>query len=227
MKEIELSPEQLTTLDLFSHYCRSYGAKEVNRSVWFQFGSEEWAEYSWSSPQRKLSIESYSSIDNLLDFLIEKHSLFNLSDDWDNESKVTFDIDCISKTMRIYAYENVNEYVDSGAESDSNETDSLLLFFTEMKNQGVVLGTVDFSGGGDSGTIEGRLQQEDGVEIVLPLEVEDFLYSMLSDHQSGWENDDGSQGTFTFDFEEDKVILDFQLNTKENYKIDTEYVIHF
>jgi len=227
MKEIELSPEQLSTLEVFSHYCRSYGAKEVSRSVWFQFGGEEWSDNNWSSPQRNMGIESYRSIDNLLEFLIEEYSLFDLADDSDNECELTFEIDCVSKNMRIYAFQTVYEYVDSGSESDSNENDSLLLFFTKMKNQGVAVGTVDFSGGGDSGTIEGRLQQEDGVEIVLPLDVEDFLYSMLEDHQSGWEIDDGSQGTFTFDFEEDKVILDFQLNTKENYKIDTEYVIHF
>jgi hypothetical protein len=32
---------------------------------------------------------------------------------------------------------------------------------------------------------------------------------------------------FTYDFENDVVILDFQLNTKETYRVDTEYEIRF
>lgn len=225
--EIKLNPDQLKTLKVFSHYCKGHGAKEVSREFWFQYGQEEWNDNDWSSPQLRTSIESYSSIDSLLDFLINEYQLYYMGENSDNQINITFDIDCVSNVLSIYGYEEAYEYMDSSNEADADEDEDLSSFFTEMKNRNISSATVDFSGGGDSGMIEGGLELDNGESIDIPNPVENFLYDMLNNHQGGWEIDDGSQGTFTFDFEENKVILDFQLNTRENYRVDTEYMIYF
>jgi hypothetical protein len=225
--KIELTPEQTKTLKLFSYYCRGYGAKEVARDFWFRNGNEDWSDHTWTSPQLRTSIESYSSIDDLIETIIDKYKLYYMGNDSDNLITVTFDLNCINNIMSIYAYEEVYEYVDSGTESDSNEDNDLLLFFNEMKDQNITTGTVDFSGGGDSGYINGEISLDNGSSQVLPDNIDRFLYNMLESHQGGWEIDDGSQGTFTFDFKNDVVILDFQLNTIETYRVDTEYEIRF
>jgi hypothetical protein len=225
--EIKLNPNQLKTLNVFSHYCKGYGVKEVTREFFFQYGNEEWSDNDWSSPQLRTSIESYSSIDSLLEFLINEYKLYYMGDESDNQLNVTFDVDCVENVMSIYAFEEAYQYIDSGSESDADEDEDLLSFFTEMKNRGVSSATVDFSGGGDNGYINDTLTLSTGSNDDIPSGVKDFLYNMLNSHQGGWEIDDGSQGVFTFDFEEGKLILDFQLNTRENYKVDTEYMIYF
>lgn len=227
MTEIKLTPDKVKTLQVFTHYCKGYGAKEVSRQFWFQYGQDDGSDDSWSSPKLRTSIESYESIDDLLDFLINEYELYYMGEDSDNQINITFDIDCESKVMTIYAYEEVTEYEDSGTESDADEDENLLLFFTEMKNRNISSARVDFSGGGDDGSIDSQISLDTGLDEDIPSGVEDFLYKMLNSHQRGWENNDGSQGVFTFDFENDKVILDFQSNTRENYKVDTEYVIYF
>lgn len=225
--KIDLTPEQQKTLKLFSYYCKGYGAKEVTRNFSFQHGGEEWSDDTWSSPQLKGSIESYKSIDNLIDDLTDKYELNYMGDDSDNLTEVTFDIDCVNNVLTIFAYQEVYEYMDSGDEYDAEDNENLLSFFNEMRNKNIKSATCNFSGGGDSGMIESDLELDNGESMDIPSLIEHFLYDMLENHQGGWEIDDGSQGTFTFDFTEGKVFLDFQLNTRENYKVDTSYEVHF
>lgn len=108
--------------------------------------------------------------------------------------------------------------------------------FNSCKLLGITEIHVFFDGCGDSGQIESitykagsnefKLQEVpkvisyqakfDGETIVaekfectLPGSIENFVYKMLENNHSGWENNDGAYGDFFFNVEEENVIAEY------------------
>lgn len=66
----------------------------------------------------------------------------------------------------------------------------------ELKNP-VIL---QYEGCGDSGGFE-------DVPNKLPEEVEDFLWDLLTQNESGWEDNDGGRGDIKWDINDDKITI--------------------
>ena len=84
---------------------------------------------------------------------------------------------------------------------------------------------VDFSGGGDSGYIESIGYTSDDNQIDIPATIEDELYRVLENVQSGWEINEGSQGNFLIDCAATKIYLEFGLNYEKGERVEDEFSI--
>ena len=79
---------------------------------------------------------------------------------------------------------------------------SVPLSETEMeivRNSGVNQLAIDYSGYGDSGSIESSYVDENGDYLDIPTQIEDILYRVLEDAYGGWEINDGSYGTINIE----------------------------
>ena len=79
---------------------------------------------------------------------------------------------------------------------------SVPLSETEMeivRNSGVNQLAIDYSGYGDSGSIESSYMDENGNYQEIPTQIEDILYRVLEDAYGGWEINDGSYGTINIE----------------------------
>ena len=79
--------------------------------------------------------------------------------------------------------------------------------------------TVTYNGSGDSGYLESSFNETgDGV----PAAMEDWCYRELSDNYSGWEINEGSDGSFIFNFHDMTIELIHTENIEDNAS-DTYY----
>lgn len=68
-----------------------------------------------------------------------------------------------------------------------------------VRNSGVNQLAIDYSGYGDSGSIESSYVDENGDYLDIPTQIEDILYRVLEDAYGGWEINDGSYGTINIE----------------------------
>ncbi len=61
----------------------------------------------------------------------------------------------------------------------------------------------------------------------IPKLIEDMLYRMLNGNFSGWENNEGGQGSWLFDPIDKSIFFDFNYNTEEEQSVDVNYEIRF
>jgi hypothetical protein len=79
---------------------------------------------------------------------------------------------------------------------------------------------VQYSGSGDSGYLENNFT--DGSEV--PSSIEDWCYQELESNYGGWEINEGSQGSFLFNFKEKEITLSHSYNEQKN---ESEEVFSF
>lgn len=78
---------------------------------------------------------------------------------------------------------------------------------------------VRYDGGGDSGWIEGEVESSKG-ERSLDGRIEDIVYFLLEIFHAGWENDEGSNGNFSFNFKDQTVTMEHNMNYQEEVEED-------
>lgn len=124
--------------------------------------------------------------------------------------------------VTVYGTEDTGSYYEFG---DYEEGDSIYdtfievqKFLEEINSNGVV---IDYSGGGDSGYVEGQYQSENGSGDV-PAGIEDICYNLLEDF-GGWEINEGSQGKITLT--KKSIDIDHRWNTEESEFFDHEITL--
>ena len=228
----QLTPEELKTLQVFAYYCRSYGADDVYTTVYLSDCSRDWQDDGWYSRQVSRSIEGYDKIDELVEKLIDDDSIINQFNDCDGSQRIEMEIDCVERILSIHAYETVYGSEPHGSDYSLEDIESE--YTTEEYNAVVELferlnganATVDFSGGGDDGYIEDDMMIG-GERHDIPKPIEELLYSMLNGNHGGWENNEGAQGSWTFDSSDKTIVFDFNYNTEEEVSVDLDYIIRF
>jgi hypothetical protein len=85
---------------------------------------------------------------------------------------------------------------------------------------------VDFNGGGDDGYIEDDMWI-DSERVDIPKPIEELLYSMLNGNYSGWENNEGAQGSWEFNSSDKTIFFDFNYLTEEEENVNIDYEIKF
>jgi hypothetical protein len=215
MGNVNITEEQAKTLKLFSYYAQSYGKKEVNKSIYTVDCVLDWKDDGWVYAGARL--ESYDAIDTVINEIIEENDLLTKSvTDCDNKGTLIISIDCVNRNLSIDAYETV---IDVRPSTDilslaelEEEDESLTNIFNYMKSAGYTRGEVVFGGGGGDGNIEPFILYDDQISERLPNKVENFFYEWLSNYYYGWQNEEGSQGSFIFHSDTDILELDFEEN---------------
>jgi hypothetical protein len=145
---------------------------------------------------------------------------FELPDvEYVNYQTIEIEIDCKSKDITVRHYYT---FIDRGSTSydeyDSNEDKEMFdswmdedLKDTEVPEEGIL--TARYNGGGDSGYLESNFE-ETGEPI--PAEIEDWCYRELSSNYGGWENNEGGDGVFIFNFNNSTIAHEHTDNIDEN-----------
>lgn len=231
MENVKITEEQAKTLKLFAYYAQSYGKKEVNTSIYTESCQEDWRDHEWYG-DGSARVESYDTIDSVIDEIIEEHDLFAESvTDCDNRGQLHINIDCVERTLKIDASEwryDTNSSGDVLEMSDiEEEHEDLVNIFNYMKSEGYSEGVVTFAGGGDSGEIDSGIQYDGKFTEQISKGVESFFYEWLGNHFGGWEINEGSQGRFVFNADDDNLELEFEENTEEDYGLGQVFYTKF
>ena len=117
----------------------------------------------------------------------------------------------IDPEKNVLTVSNVYGYYDEG-EGSSQQWDEpelvekmkqdIISAGIEIPENGIL--TARYNGGGDSGSLEGIFDEN---SEPIPSNVEDWCYNELSRNYGGWENNEGGQGEFVFQFNDGLIDL--------------------
>lgn len=227
---IELTPAELKTLKYFALYCQSNGAESVYKMFYLDDCKVNWSEDEWFSNEMSRNIESYERIDTVIDNIIENNNLNEIVEDCYNRGSLRINIDCKERILTVDGWEVVYGSEPNGSDYDLDEikekydeetnqqVDELFQKLEEMGEEA----TINFSGGGDDGEVDDYIMINNE-SFPIPNRINDMIYDMLSDH-SGWENNEGAQGSWTFRPDQKTVEFDFNYNTEDEVSIDSDYL---
>jgi hypothetical protein len=143
--------------------------------------------------------------------------------DWERiEIKIDCEIGEISAAYDIgYTEPGDEEGTEWDLENDEEEILPLFESIVEIEPSDTEL-VLLYNGGGDSGFIESNFDNGDSV----PPAIEDWCYSELESLHGGWEINEGSQGKFFFDLNNNTIRLEHQFNRQES-EYDTVWEENF
>ena len=197
MTKIDLTPEQIKTLQLFSYYVQSHGAGEITIDISLQDCNVEYIpDFGFGDDTR---IDLYDSITELIEELSSLPDLYfdATCEDYGN---LLWNIDCKERKVKVTLYEN---------SLSSNEINEY---------------TIYFNGGGDSGYIDDFLTE---TNTPIPNHVSDILYELLNNTLGGWEINEGSQGKFILHLDEKVIDLYVEENISELMSLGTVLYFEF
>ena len=192
-----------------------YGDVNYYYSPYFDTGSNKDLEVGY--------IKSY--LDSLYNTIIDNDPFFKdeLYKEYGEDVKyfsITIVLNFETKKLELsgYGVEDSTDY--SQREFDINQNDDKELYdvLEDYLNQGYDNISVNFSGGGDSGQLDGFYYEGSPIEENGILEY--TLYELLNRHQSGWEINEGSQGEFDINCKNKTIVLNFGLNFEREIDFD-------
>lgn len=223
-----LNSEEKKYLNRTCNYLASLGMTEgvVNIEMESDEDDLEYEDIDWKSIQRFENNYRAEIPEGLLAILkkVMRRSLdeevFEIPDiDSMSYQSIDIEIDCTRKELTVshnYSYygRDDSSSIEYDSEEDKERFDKWMeedMQDVEVPSNGIL--TLSYNGGGDSGYIEGSFDEtSEGV----PASIEDWCYSELEKSFGGWEINEGSDGKFTFKFNDSIVILDHTYNTEVN-----------
>lgn len=113
----------------------------------------------------------------------------------DNNLTLSYDYYYYETDERQVEFPNESEVINNLIENGVNPEEDGMLY-------------LDYSGGGDSGYINGAFANGEDV----PADFEEWCYNALEEDFGGWEIDAGSQGQFVINFEDNTIVLNHGIN---------------
>lgn len=215
-----LTDDEKKYLRAVSNYIQSLGMPsgivdfEIEYDSIFNPKDVRWDQITHFSNHYRAEIPS--KLNPILKKIVDAHAdKFNepLSEDNINWESVTVEIDAKEKVLMIT--HNWSYYAEGdtlSTEWDYTEDEEVGKLFEELEEAIPVEDRYDkkylnlkYDGSGDSGFIEDRFDEGNGNEV--PAAVSDWCYDRLESLHGGWEINEGSRGTFEFDFDDKKIIL--------------------
>jgi hypothetical protein len=199
-------------------YVRSIGRDSISASIYIYRGGDydnNMSIYTRSDVKIPEIVESFFR--RIAEYFYE-----NYANDFDEdiEHNIEFEYNITDNEFRITNSMSIEDTEQQYYEDDIDSPE-LIELMDSLVSQGTTTIKVEFTGGGDSGYIESNGYNQDDVQIGIPALIEDYLYDMLSNHQSGWEINEGSQGNFEISCNR-KVI---SLNLGVNYeRVETDEI---
>ena len=220
-----ITTEDKKYLERISRYVQSLGQKDVEIRIeaneWdnkTEISDIEWetiTHFGWDS---RLDIPSgFIEILQKIFNHLESSGEYSFPDiEGLNYHDFLIDFDTSNRELTIkqlYGYYDVGGESEVEFEGDEVDMDSFRkeLNPNDIPNDGVL--TVRYNGGGDDGSIDGQF---DEISESVPSLMEDFCYDKLSRNFGGWENNEGGEGYFIFDFKNNSVTLYHTENVEEN-----------
>jgi len=232
-----LTPEEKKYLERIARYLQSMGEKQVEIRIeandWdnkTEISDIEWelvTHFDWNS---RLDIPS--------GFIIILQKIFNYIDesgrysfpdiDGINYHDFLIDINAAGKSITV---SQIYGYYDVGSEREiefDDEKELMVEWMDQLESNGAEIPsdgilTARYSGGGDDGSLDGGF---DEINQQLPGSMEDFCYNQLSSNFGGWENNEGGQGYFVFNFTDDIITL-YHTDNIEESESNTLFEIDF
>jgi len=208
--EITLNDEQKKELLVFLKYIKSYGSDTAHANLHYYGGSVDYYDNEIRSGLGKI-IKMYPSIVKVVGELIDQIDLDDVEFESENDSNhVEIEFFSSEKKIMITVYETVydTEPASNSGSISELENDDL----NDLKEKGVTLVEITYSGGGDSGYIDDEMSVDNN-SVKVPAGIENVCYNILEEY-GGWENNEGSQGRITFDFVSDNYSVYHEWNTE-------------
>lgn len=227
MTNVNLTPEQKKTLQLFSYYVQSHGENEVNLTVILDNCNIDWLpDYALANSTR---VDLYDTISSLIEEFSSKDELFTDSN-CEGRGELDWNIDCKEKKVKVILYQENMSYNTLGNSlyfDDVPEkfSDSFESFIKKLSESSLIEKRVSFNGSGDSGYIDDFIM--DDISISIPDDVMTILYKLLNQTLGGWEINEGSQGDFLFNLEEKVLELSVEENIQDNECLGTVLYFEF
>lgn len=210
--EIQLTPEEKKSLSQYFIYIRSFGSTTANATCYFEYGSFVYGGDIYTNGR---IIEKFKPVELLMERILNDID----PDDFDNDEfhdqdeidyfSIDFDFDCLNKTIDVNCNFSVSGHEDTGISGEIPEE----VFNENFKEYSVTEIVCTYTGGGDSGYVESDMELG-GDTVPTPSGIEDYCYTVLEDF-SGWEINEGSQGSIRFNLKSKEYSIDHQWNTEE------------
>lgn len=223
VKNLNLSPEQLKTLKLFSYYCGSYGAKTATMNVYlYEGGGIDHVDNYWFS-ETGTRIDSYDKISDLIEYILNDTDILEYYD-YDGRGSLIFEIDVNERKLKIDGYHIEYSTNDSKYEWSDEEGDFEGVMDDVFNELGGNTAKLEFNGSGDSGYIDDHMEVFGVGDKPVPASLEDWCYGKLP---GGWEINEGSQGKFIIYSKERTIELDYEENVEDELSDGTVGYVEF
>ena len=221
------------SLESLSIITQMYGEDEISQTIYYYEGNE-FPEFYYdpyigrngvkelkSGPLRQFLESLYELIqENMVEIFEDE------IDKYDSFHSISFFVDLNFETKKLDLTSSITVYDTEYSTHEFEVTDTNVIeSMRELFDNGNEKIKVDFSGGGDSGYIESIGYTSDDNQIDIPATIEDELYRVLEDVQSGWEINEGSQGDFLIDCPATKIYVNFGLNYEKEERLEDEFSI--
>lgn len=223
VKNLNLSPEQLKTLKLFSYYCGSHGARTAFGYVYLaEYGTVDFIDNYWYSDSNT-RIDTYDKISDLIEYIISGTEMLDYYD-YEGNGTLIFEIDVNERKLKIDGYHK--EYSTNDSSYDWSEKDGdfdgvLDEVFSDLGGDTAI---VTFEGGGDSGFIDDNMEVIGVGNRPVPKTLEDWCYGQIP---SGWEINEGSQGRFIVNSMKKIIELEYGENVEDELSDGTVGYVEF
>jgi len=221
--EQQLSDKDKRTLEVFSMYLQAYASKVGKFNIMISTDGEVYWDYTyWIGDGTRMTIDTYDAIDELINRIFKENedTILNnfTSDDRGNVAAI---VNCNDRTLTFKAEVTVMDVEHSSQEYtfDDITNKEIKNWLNEMSGV-FVSADIHYEGGGDVGYIESDIIFNDDTRDDYPKELENWMYDQLGQY-GGWENNEGGQGEFHFNFDKKTI----ELNHGENYERDEIYEI--
>jgi hypothetical protein len=222
-----ITPEDKKYLERVSRYVQSLGERIVEIRIeandWdnkTEISDIEWEDITHFNWDNRLDIPSgfITILQKIFNYIEESgdYSFPNIEGLNYHEFLIIFNV--IKKELSItqsYGYYDVggeSETDFEGEESNMEEwKDQLEINGAEIPEDGIL--TAHYSGGGDDGSMDDNF---DEINQQVPESMKDFCYTVLSGNFGGWENNEGGEGYFIFNFNDNTITLYHTENIEEN-----------
>ena len=219
MEELFNNPEIIKKFKLLHYILLSNGVTRISNDFYIDYDGN--VDYHFAPWSEKGSVNDFlpnkmiDSLDNFFDTMKDK-VLDSLEANDESRATVSCQYSTKDKTFTIEEDIQTMDYESYNHEFEIDEKE-LLEDMVQWKEEGKLKIRVDFNGGGDSGYIDDFGYYNDGNDKHdLSAVWEDKLYKILEQNHGGWEINEGSDGTFIIDNENQSIELDFRMNVEES-----------
>jgi hypothetical protein len=219
MKELLNNPETIKKFKLLHYVLLSNGVTRMSNDFYVDYdGNVDYHFSPWTNKGGAYDIipnKLFDFLDNFFD-TIKDEVLDSLEDSDESRATVSCEYSTRDKTFTIDESIQTMGYESYNQEFEIDEKE-LLEDMVQWKEEGKLKISVDFNGGGDSGYIdEVGLINDGNDKYDLSAVWETKLYDILEKNHGGWEINEGSEGTFIIDNENQSIELDFRMNVEES-----------
>ena len=220
MEELLNNPETIKNFKLLHYILLSNGLTRVSNDFYVDYdGNVDYHFSPWTNKGGAYDIipnKLFDFLDNFFDS-IKDEVLDSLEGDGDSRATVSCEYSTTDKTLIIEENIQTMGYESYYQEFEIDEKE-LLEDMVQWKEDGKLKISVNFSGDGDSGYIDdvGLINDSDDKHYEFTAVWENKLYNILEQNHGGWEINEGSEGTFIINNENQTIELDFRMNVEQS-----------